>query len=286
MLNSHFQRRAAGIAAFGLFALVCAVRSETPAQQRGYYRDPAIHGDMVLFTSEGDLWSVNVHGGQARRLTSNSGTEAMATISPDGQTVAFGAQYEGPGEVYTMPVTGGVPQRRTWDGDALPEGWTPDGRLIVRTLRYSTLPDPKLVLLDAQGQRDAIPLAGAAEAAYSSDGHTIFFTRWDRQGSSTKRYQGGTAESLWRFDGQDEAVALTAGWAGTSHNPMFWNGRVYFLSDRDGVMNVYSMNAQGKEVKEREPPGNLRCRVGIALRGQAGVCLRRGPLVAGPEDGA
>lgn len=255
MLNSHFQRRAAGIAAFGLCAFVCAVRSETPAQQRGYYRDPAIHGDMVVFTSEGDLWSVSVHGGQARRLTSNSGTEAMATISPDGQTVAFGAEYEGPGEVYTMPVTGGVPLRRTWDGDARPEGWSPDGRLIVRTLRYSTLPDPKLVLLDAQGQRDAIPLAGAAEAAYSSDGHTIFFTRWDRQGSSTKRYQGGTAESIWRFDGQGEAVALTAGWAGTSHAPMFWNGRVYFLSDRDGVMNVYSMNAQGKEVKEESRQG-------------------------------
>jgi tricorn protease len=255
MLNSRFQRQMAGIAVFGFLVSGCLLRGETPVKQNGYYRDPAIHGDTVLFTSEGDLWSVSVHGGTARRLTSNSGTEAMATISPDGQTVAFAAEYEGPGEVYTMPVTGGVPQRRTWDGDALPEGWSPDGRLMVRTLRYSTLPDPKLVLLDAQGQQDLAPLAGAAEAAYSSDGHTLFFTRWDWQGSSTKRYQGGTAESIWRFDGQGEAVALTAGWAGTSHNPMFWNGRVYFLSDRDGVMNVYSMNAQGKEVKEESHQG-------------------------------
>ena len=218
----------------------------------GYYRYPAIHGDTIVFTSEGDLWSVPVAGGEARRLTSNPGAETMATISPDGQMIAFAAEYEGPTEIYTMPVSGGVPVRRTWDGSARPEGWTPDGRLILNTMRYSTLPDPRLVLLDMNGQREIVPLAGAAEAVYSTGGSnsTLFFTRWNWQGSSTKRYKGGTAENLWRFDGKSEATALTADWAGTSHNPMFWNGRIYFLSDRDGVMNVFSMDEQGKDLKQ------------------------------------
>jgi tricorn protease len=216
----------------------------------GYYRYPAVHGDTIIFTSEGDLWSVGVQGGPAHRLTSNPGMELMAMISPDGQTVAFAAEYEGPAEVYTIPIGGGLPQRRTWDGDALPAGWSPDGRLIVRTERYSTLPDPKLVLLDSHGGREIVPLASGSKAAFSPDGHTLFYTRWDKQWSFTKRYKGGWAESIWRFNGSGEAVPMTADWAGTSTNPIAWNGRVYFLSDRDGVMNLYSMDADGHDLKQ------------------------------------
>ena len=229
---------------------LCSLASLPVLASPGYYRDPAVHGDTVIFTSEGDLWSVGVTGGAAHRLTSNPGTERMARISPDGQTVAFYAEYEGPGEVYTIPIAGGIPQRKTWDGDALPEGWTPDGRLIIRTTRYSTLPDPRLVLLGSHGERELLPLATGSEAAYSADGHTLFFTRFDKQWSNTKRYQGGWAQSLWRFDGQTEAVPLTADWAGTSHNPLFWNGRVYFLSDRGGVMNLFSVDPNGHDLKQ------------------------------------
>jgi len=216
----------------------------------GYYRYPAIHGDTIIFTAEGDLWSVSARGGLARRLTSNPGKEADAAISPDGQTVAFSAQYEGPVDVYTMPVDGGLPQRRTWDGNAIPAGWTPDGRLLVRTERYSTLPDAKLVAIDASGKKEFIPLAQAASGSYSADGKTLFFTRLDRQPSSTKRYQGGTAENIWRYEAGSEAVLLTGDWPGTSNNPMAWDGRVYFLSDRDGVMNVYSMDRNRKDLKQ------------------------------------
>jgi tricorn protease len=196
MLFGKWHNRAAYTLVFSgiACAFTLAIDSQQPAHG-GYYRDPAVHGDTVIFTSEGDLWSVSVQGGAAHRLTSNSGVESMATISPDGQRVAFHAQYEGPGEVYTMPVEGGMPQRETWDGDAYPEGWTPDGRLIVSTERYSTLPDARLVLIGKQGEREMVPLATAAEAAYSADGKTLFFTRFDKQSSNTKRYKGGTAES-------------------------------------------------------------------------------------------
>lgn len=217
----------------------------------GYYRYPAIHGDTIIFTAEGDLWSVSAKGGAARRLTSNPGMEIYPAISPDGQTVAFSAEYEGPQDVYTMPVDGGLPQRRTWDGNTAVAGWTPDGRVLVRTERYSTLPDPQLVAIDSRGEREVVPLAQSAEGAYSADGKTLFFTRYERQGSNTKRYEGGTAENIWRYDADagSEAVPLTADWKGTSHNPMFWNGRVYFLSDRDGVMNIFSMDGDGHDLQ-------------------------------------
>ena len=118
--------------------------------------------------------------------------------------------------------------------------------------RNATPPCPihKLVSIDSNGQRELVPLAQSAEGAYTPDGKTLFFTRYNRQPSQTKRYQGGTAENIWRYDAGSEAVLLTGDWHGTSHNPMFWNGRVYFLSDRDGVMNVFSMDKDGRDLQQ------------------------------------
>lgn len=224
--------------------------AEVPALHRGYYAYPALHGNTLVFTSEGDLWTVSTSGGEAHRLTSDPGRETYARISPDGKTVAFSGDSEGPSDVYTMPIEGGLPQRLTWDGGARPVGWTPDGRLMISTSRYSTLPGTEVVILNKDGGRERIPLAQAAEAVYDKDGHTLFFTRWYPQSSHTKRYKGGTAQNIWSFDGKGEAVPLTSDYPGTSADPMFWNGRVYFLSDRDGVMNVYSMDGDGHDVRE------------------------------------
>ncbi|HVN07335.1 MAG TPA: S41 family peptidase [Patescibacteria group bacterium] len=221
-----------------------------PAARPGYYRFPAIHGDTIVFTAEGDLWTVSAAGGAARRLTTNPGRETHAAISPDGKWVAFSAEYEGPTDVFVMPLEGGLPERLTWDGDAIVAGWTPDGRVLFRTRRYSTLPDPKLVAVNLKGQRELVPLAAAAEGAYSEDGRMLFFTRLEHQPSFTKRYKGGEAENIWRFEAGKEAVSLTADWPGTSDTPMYWNGRVYFVSDRDGVMNVYSMEPDGRDLKQ------------------------------------
>src|SRR5512147_2256312 len=77
------------------------------AQGNGYYRFPALHGSTLVFTAEGDLWTVGIEGGMARRLTSNAGVESNAAISPDGALVAFSGQYEGATEAYTIPLTGG-----------------------------------------------------------------------------------------------------------------------------------------------------------------------------------
>jgi tricorn protease len=250
---TYFALRGSAIrVGFALLILVSAfqLRAQVPEGRSGYYSSPSLHGETIVFSSEGDLWTVSVHGGAARRLTTGSGIEDKARISTDGKTVAFSADYEGPREVYTMPVGGGLPQRLTWDGESEPEGWAPDGRLLIAATRYSTLPETEMVLVDGHGGHEIVPLAQAAEGAYSSDGHTLYFTRWPRQHSETKRYKGGWTENIWSFDGKNEAIPLTSDYAGTSTNPMFWNGRVYFLSDRDGVMNIYSMDPQGHQVEQ------------------------------------
>jgi tricorn protease len=84
-----------------LSCLFLALVSQGPSQEpnAGYYRFPAIHGQSIVFTAEGDLWSVGVDGGTAGRLTTNPGQETRAAFSADGATIAFSASYEGPTEV-------------------------------------------------------------------------------------------------------------------------------------------------------------------------------------------
>ena len=90
-----------------------------------------------------------------------------------------------------------------------------------------------------------VPLAQASDGFYDQTGRTLYFTRLAFQGSYTKRYQGGTAQNVWRCaEGEKEATPLTADYKGTSKNPMPWDGRLYFLSDRDGTMDLYVMNAE------------------------------------------
>lgn len=219
----------------------------------GYYRYPAINGDCIIFTAEGDLWRVGIAGGLAQRLTTHDGIESHAAISPDGALVAFSAQYEGPTEVYAMPVHGGRPRRLTYeDEEALVAGWTPDGRILYATKRYSTAPNTQLGLLDSNsGAREMIPLHQAANGCYDAAGETLYFTRLPFQGSHTKRYTGGTAQNIWKFAaGAEEATALTADYAGASKDPMWHNGRIYFATDRDGTMNIWSMDEQGGSLQQ------------------------------------
>ncbi len=234
-----------------------AARPAPPAAPLGYYRQPSLRGETIVFVSEGDLWRVSARGGVAARLTTDAAGEGSPAISPDGTTVAFVARYDGPAEVYTMPLAGGPPMRHTWQassggGTPTVAGWTKDGRVLYATTARSTLPSVQLETLDpASGSSQPIPLAQAADGAWNEAGTALYFTRLPFQGSHTKRYRGGTVQQIWRWDGgAAEAVLLTGDYPGTSKGPMVWNERVYFLSDRDGTMNLWSMTGDGKDLRQ------------------------------------
>lgn len=221
--------------------------------QRGYFRYPAIHGEIIVFTAEGDLWKVASNGGTAQRLTSHSAEESRAAISPDGSTIAFSASYEGPTEVYVMPIAGGNPKRITFEGSgAQVVGWTPAGLVLYATRHYSTLPNTQLSTVDPKtGATALLGLAQASDGCYDAAGKTLYFTRLPFQGSHTRRYKGGTAQNLWKWPaGAPEAVPITPDYPGTSKTPMFWNGRIYFASDRDGVMNIWSSDDTGRDLRQ------------------------------------
>ena len=101
------------VGAILLFSLFASAETS-----KGYYRFPALHGNTLVFAAEGDLWTVDLQGGVARRLTTHPGEETYPALSPDGKTLAFTATYEGPTEVYTMPLSGGIPVRWTFEADS------------------------------------------------------------------------------------------------------------------------------------------------------------------------
>ncbi len=218
----------------------------------GYYRDPALHGDTLVFAAEGDLWTVPVTGGVARRLTTHLAEETHPVISPDGRMLAFTARYEGPAEVYTMPLAGGLPSRRTFEGEsAIATTFTPAGELVYASQHYATLPDLQLVAIDlSTAEKRRIPLSQASEGSFDANGKTLYFVRPAFHNNVTRWYTGGTARQIWKFrDGAAEAEKLTRDYAGESHTPMWWNGRVYFVTDRNRTMNLWSMDENGGDLR-------------------------------------
>jgi len=220
---------------------------------KGYYQHPEIQGESVVFAAEGDLWTVSLNGGLAQRLTTHPGEETNPSISPDGKTLAFTATYEGPSELYTMPITGGLPQRWTYEQESsVATGWTPQGEVLYTTSHFSMLPDLQLVTLDLKtGTKTSVPLSQASEGSFDDIGKTIFFVRPSDHRNVTKRYEGGTARKIWKFtEGSEEAVILTGDYKGESHHPMWWNDRIYFITDRDGIMNIWSITENGKDLQK------------------------------------
>ncbi|MFT4567619.1 MAG: tricorn protease, partial [Saprospiraceae bacterium] len=219
----------------------------------GYYQFPDVHNDKIVFCAEGDIWTVTTSGGVAQRLTTHAENEQYPIFSPDGQSILFTASYEGPRELYTMPVNGGIPIRWTYERDAsVATAWTSDNELVYATRAYNKKPDLRLVKIDIDSkERTHIPLDQASEASFDGAQNTMYFVRPADHRNVTKRYKGGTARQIWKFqDGTSEAVKLTKDYTGESHHPMVSGDRVYFISDRDGTMNIWSMNHEGVDVRQ------------------------------------
>src|SRR5215468_5422416 len=135
------------------FALAEFSNAAAPAPlPDGFYRYPTIGGGTIVFAAEGDLWKVPVTGGIALRLTAYEGEEAFPKISPDGQMIAFTAQYEGNDDVYVIPASGGEPVRLTFHPAADQAlGWTEDGKVLFRSRRDTPNNDFRVYKISPDG---------------------------------------------------------------------------------------------------------------------------------------
>lgn len=242
----RLSRLALALSLCGVLTSVAA----TPA----YYRFPAIRGDAVVFGAEGDLWKVAASGGQAQRLTSHPAAETLPAISHDGKWLAFSAAYEGATEAYVMPLAGGLPKRISFEnGYVSVLGWTAQGEVLLSTQNSSGPSAHRIVAAvnPHNMQRRVFAVADANEAVLDDSGKTLYFTRYGLHmtNDNARHYRGGASAQLWRYDlqGQGEAVQLLANEHSNNKRPMWWQGRLYFLSDRDGAYNLYSMQPDGSD---------------------------------------
>ena len=227
------------------------------AAASGYFRFPAVRGDTVVFTAEGDLWKSSVRGGPAQRLTTHPGYEIHAAISRDGQWLAFSASYEGAQDAYVMPLAGGLPRRISYDnGGVLVLGWTAQGEVLISTQNTDGPASRRIVAAidPVKLTRRVFPVADANDAVLDDAGTTLFFTRFGlaMTNDNVRNYRGGAHAQLWRIalDGKSEAVPMHADAAvrdGNNKRPMWWQGRVYYISDENGSDNLWSMLPDGSD---------------------------------------
>jgi tricorn protease len=224
--------------------------------QTGYYRFPTIQGDRIVFVCEDDLWSVAVTGGTATRLTANLGEVSHPHLSPDGRLLAYVGRDEGHAEVYVMPSEGGVARRLTFLGaDVRVIGWSRDGASILFTSNAAQ-PFYRIYTIYQINPQGGLPEPLNVGLAHHLSEHpsggkvlgrnTNDIARW-------KRYRGGTAGVLWidpTGAGQYQRLELP----GNVTTPMWIaepESRIYFISDYEGVGNLYSCTPDGQDLRRQ-----------------------------------
>lgn len=217
----------------------------------GYYRHPTIHQQRVVFVCEDDLWSVDRSGGPSHRLTTSLGAASYPALSPDGRWLAFTGRDEGSSEVYVMPSEGGEVRRLTYLGArSCVVGWTPRGEVVFTSdaAQPFTKPQHLFAVASEGGQVRKLPTGPAQFISFSESGRCVI-GRNATDPALWKRYRGGTAGDLWidRHGDGDFRRLLTLD--GNVSRPLWLGGRIYFVSDHEGVGNLYSCTPSGRGLK-------------------------------------
>jgi len=255
------------LAAFMLVA-VADNFAQTPAvSEARLLRFPAIHGNQLVFTYAGDLFTVPASGGVARRLTSDVGFEMFAHFSPDGSQIAFTAQYDGNTEVYVMSAQGGVPRRLTYTAtlgrddvsdrmgpNNIVMGWKDATHVLFRSRRteWNDFRGQLYLANVAGGPVEELPLPRGGFGCYSPDGSKFVYNRIFREFRTWKRYRGGMADDVWMYDFATKTTTNLTNNPALDIFPMWAGNTVYFLSDRDAAsrMNLYGYDVASKQTKK------------------------------------
>ncbi|MFZ2235147.1 MAG: hypothetical protein WAV67_02100, partial [Dokdonella sp.] len=243
---------------------VASAHAGMPAGDSRVLRFPDICDNQITFVQAGDIYTVAANGGVAIRLTSHEGQELYPKFSPDCRWVAYSGEYDGTRQVYAIPAAGGQPRQLTWYNDVgaqPPRGgtdyrvldWTPDGKnILFRANRVATD--------DRGGRPYLVPLKGGMETPLavpetgggmlSPDGNTYVYTPIDRDFRSWKRYRGGRAQDVWTYDLVANTSKQLTDNPASDNQPVWVGDTIYFTSDRNYTVNLFSMSPNGGEAKQ------------------------------------
>lgn len=224
-----------------------------------FMRYPDVHGDLVTFSCEGDIWVGDLRTGHADRLTTDAGNEDSPSFSPDGTQIAFHGEYDGLRGAYVMPTTGGSVKRLTYAMNFRSvTGWTPDGSAVLfrktgtpTNYEYWTAPTGK-------GIYKRIPLEFASHVWFGPNVDTYCFTRFNRWSSAWFHYIGGMSNQIWVH--RNGRFSQITNLAGTSEYPVWCGDRIYFANEQAGKWTLQSISPDGGKPKLEAGPFNVELR--------------------------
>lgn len=227
-------------------------------------RTPDINGNLVVFVYAGDIWSVSSDGGDAKRLTSHKGSEIYPKISPDGKLIAFSAEYSGSRQVFVIPSTGGTPKQLTFYNDVgimPPRGgydyivmdWAPDSKeILVRMNRtpYGRRMGKYFLVNINGGLEKPLQISECGGGTFSPDGNKITYTPISREYRTWKRTKGGRAQDVWTYDLKKNKSERVTTFPGTDQHPIWYKNNIFFVSDRNLTLNIWSYNLSSKKLDQ------------------------------------
>ena len=234
-----------------LFALITASVCLAEAPPPLLLQHPTLNATQIAFVYAGELWIVPREGGVAKRLTSGVGTVSKPSFSADGTEIAFTGEYNGNSDVYIIPAGGGVPRRITYHPavDSV-VGWTRDGKQILfASNRNSYDSFNRLFTISRDGGFPTeLPFPIGAEGSYSPDGSQIAYVPLDHAFEIWKRYRGGRTSPIWIAQLKDSSITKIPRDNSNDFNPLWVDHRIFFLSDRQGPITLFSYDTRTKSI--------------------------------------
>jgi len=212
-----------------------------------YLRFPHISHETLTFVADDDVWAVSADGGRAWRLSLDRAPASHPRLSPGGTRVAWTSVRDGAPEVYLADLESGSAERLTYWGDARTRtrGWTPDGEVLAISATGQPSLSQTWAYALGEGRVERLPYGPVNDLSVTGDTVALLAGGLSRDPAVWKRYRGGTAGRLWVRRGDDDFTRILAGLNGHLASPMLVGGRLVFLSDHEGVGNLYSCDLDG-----------------------------------------
>jgi tricorn protease len=217
-------------------------------------RNPTLSQDRIAFLYADDIWMVPRQGGEAHRFTSVGDVVDGPYFSPDGTQLAYSTSDHGLTDVYVTGADGGVPRRLTWEPTGSHVvGWSADGKEVLFSSRHaSTSVYPRLfrVRADGVGPSSVLPLPSAQSGSFAADGVTLAYVPFDQWESGWKHYRGGQTTPIWLINIKTLDLQKIPREGSNDSHPVWVGNTVYFLSDRNGPVTLFSYDPATQQVQQ------------------------------------
>ncbi|MEU4448458.1 PDZ domain-containing protein [Actinosynnema sp. NPDC050801] len=219
-----------------------------------YLRFPHLHGNLVTFVAEDDVWLAPLDGGRAWRVTADQVSVSFPRFDPTGERLAWTSRRDGAPEVHLAPVEGGEATRLTYWGDYTTgvRGWTAGGEVVAVTSTGQASTNRKwahAVPVDG-GPARRLPFGWVDDVSFGPDGQVVVSSVYGHDPAWWKRYRGGAAGKLWvDATGDGEFVRILPELTSSLTSPMWIGDRIAFQSDHDGVGSLYSVSPDGSDLR-------------------------------------